>query len=279
MNIDLISIPTDTHQLDGLFYKPEDSHYNQHVAQIFHGNTMNFYTGCSKFLPPDLVSAGVAALAYNRRGHDILAIRNSRNLEGGALQLATEAIADNSYARTWLMDKGYSAPICIGHSNGGVLATKHAATYQDTPALVLLSAHIGGKNMLPIASSKGLFGSNEFPKIIEDAKKMIAEGQGDNLMKMPGWYWITTPLSILDLAENLPSLIGEASEINCPVLFIRGEKEPEDLYPAELFKEKCNTPVDIVIVKGSDHFYVGYEAIVSGIICDWLESHSIIPTQ
>ena len=276
MNIDLISIPTNTHPLDGLFYAPEVNLKNQNVVQIFHGNTMNFYTGCCKFLPPDLVSMGIATLAYNRRGHDILAIRNSRDIEGGALQLTSEAIADNKYARQWLLRKGYLAPICIGHSNGGVLAAKHASTYHDTPALILLSAHIGGKEMLPMASSKGLFGSSEFPKIIEIAKTMTAEGQEDDIIKMPGWYWITTPRSILDLAENLPSLIEEAPKINCPVLFVRGEKEPEDLYPAEIFKKKCNTQVDIAIIDNSDHFYVGHEDIVSRVICDWLENQGII---
>ena len=276
MNIDLISIPTDTHQLDGLLYTPTDNTNNQHIAQIFHGNTMNFYTGCCKFLPPDLVSMGIAVLAYNRRGHDILAIRDSRDVEGGALQLTSEAIADNAYAREWLLEKGYSAPICIGHSNGGVLAARHTSIYQDTPALILLSAHIGGKEMLPMASSKGLFGSSEFPKIVQTARKMLTEGQENNIMRMPGWYWVTTPRSILDLAENLPSLIEEASKINCPVLFIRGEEEPEDLYPAELFKEKCKAPVEIVIIKKSGHFYVGHEDIIKGVICDWIKNLGII---
>ena len=55
MNIDFISIPTDTHQLDGLYYIPGSIANNRQVAQLFHGNTMNFYTGFCKFLPPDLV--------------------------------------------------------------------------------------------------------------------------------------------------------------------------------------------------------------------------------
>jgi pimeloyl-ACP methyl ester carboxylesterase len=125
--------------------------------------------------------------------------------------------------------KGYSSPICVGYSNGGVLATKHAATYKDTPALILLRPHIGGKEMLPIASSKGLFGASKYPEIINIAKEMISNGQGDELIQMPGWYWITTPKSIVDLATNLPHLIEEASRIKCPVLFIRGDQEPEDL--------------------------------------------------
>lgn len=279
MNIDLISIPTNTHQLDGLHYRPTSSSNSRNVAQLFHGNTMNFYTGCCKFLPPDLISIGISALAYNRRGHDILAIRNSRNVEGGALQMTSEAIADNSYARDWLLKKGYTPPICIGHSNGGVLAAKHSAAYQDTPALILLSAHIGGKEMLPIASSKGLFGGSKFPEIIDIAKEMLAKGQGEQIMQMPGWYWITTPKSIIDLASNLPSLIEEASKIKCPVLFIRGDQEPEDLYPAEEFQKECKSSVDIVIIENSNHFYVGAENTVRETICNWLNDKILSKTD
>ena len=279
MNIDLISIPTNTHPLDGLHYTPTSIPNSGHVVQLFHGNTMNFYTGCCKFLPPDLISMGLSALAYNRRGHDILAIRNSRDVEGGALQMTSEALADNNYARDWLLEKGYSSPICIGHSNGGVLATKHAAVNQDTPALILLSAHIGGKEMLPIASSKGLFGANKFPEIINIAKEMVTKGQGDKIIQMPGWYWITTPKSIIDLASNLPHLIEEASKIKCPVLFIRGDQEPRDLYPAEEFQKECKSSVDIVIIENSNHFYVGAENTVRETICDWLNDKILSKTN
>jgi hypothetical protein len=54
---------------------------------LFHGNTMNFYVGAPRFLPPVLTRLGLACLAFNRRGHDILTIRDSRAAEGAAFQL------------------------------------------------------------------------------------------------------------------------------------------------------------------------------------------------
>ena len=74
-------------------------------------------------MPPAFVSLDYAALAYNRRGHDILSVRDSRDVEGAALQSTNEAIADNVYAREWLMAKGHAAPICVGHSNGGTFGS------------------------------------------------------------------------------------------------------------------------------------------------------------
>src|SRR5256885_1381806 len=66
----LVSIATDTIPLDGAWYEPDGGRAAQ-AALLFHGNTMNFYTGAPRFLPPALVELGLACLAFNRRGHDI----------------------------------------------------------------------------------------------------------------------------------------------------------------------------------------------------------------
>ena len=71
MPLSLISIPTDTHALDGLWYEPDAP--ARGAAMLLHGNCMNFYTGAPRFLPPHLTRLGLAALAFNRRGHDMVA--------------------------------------------------------------------------------------------------------------------------------------------------------------------------------------------------------------
>src|SRR5216684_1090121 len=96
MRAELVSVPTDTIPLDGLYYEPEGSAAG--AVMLFHGNTMNFYVGALRFLPPVLVKLGLACLAFNRRGHDILSTRDSRTPEGGAFQLAYEGIEDNRTA-------------------------------------------------------------------------------------------------------------------------------------------------------------------------------------
>jgi alpha-beta hydrolase superfamily lysophospholipase len=99
VNINLVSIPTDTVPLDGAWYEPEGK--AKGAVLLFHGNTMN-YMGAPRFLPPALTELGFACLAFNRRGHDILAIRNSRAAEGAAFQTYAEAIADNRIAAEWV---------------------------------------------------------------------------------------------------------------------------------------------------------------------------------
>ena len=93
----LVSIDTPTTPLDGAWYHPQGRRAIGAVL-LFHGNTMNFYTGMLRFLPPALVEMGYACLAFNRRGHDILAIRDSRAAEGGAYQTIAQAVEDNRLA-------------------------------------------------------------------------------------------------------------------------------------------------------------------------------------
>ena len=143
MRTELVSIATDTLPLDGALHLPEGRPVAGAVL-LFHGNTMNFYVGAPRFLPPVLTRLGLACLAFNRRGHDILSIRDSRAAEGAAFQLTREGIEDNRYAAAWMAERGFPDPVVIGHSNGGMLAVKHVADHPETPAMVLLSAHGGG---------------------------------------------------------------------------------------------------------------------------------------
>jgi hypothetical protein len=66
---ELISIETDTLPLDGAFHRP-DAETTVGAVLLFHGNTMNFYVGAPRFLPPALTKLGLACLSFNRRGHD-----------------------------------------------------------------------------------------------------------------------------------------------------------------------------------------------------------------
>ncbi len=118
MRTQLITIQTDDIPIDGTFHEPDDGK-PKGVALYFHGNTMNFYTGGARFLPPVLTKLGLAVLAFNRRGHDILTTRASRAAEGGAFQTTAQAIADNRYAAQWLAARGnatYANPVIIASS-------------------------------------------------------------------------------------------------------------------------------------------------------------------
>jgi pimeloyl-ACP methyl ester carboxylesterase len=270
LNTSLVSIATDTLSLEGAWYEPA-GRKARGAALLFHGNTMNFYSGAPRFLPPRLAELGLASLAFNRRGHDILAIRDSRAAEGAAFQSIGEAIADNRYAAEWVAARGFKNPLVIGHSNGGMLAVRHVADQPQTPALVLLSAHCGGKDMVPLASRAGLLAAERLEELAAQARALMDAGRGRELMLLPGWWYVTSAASFLDL-ENCPDILALAPRISCPVLYVRGDAEPRDLYPAEEFRRRCAGPCEVAIVPQCDHFYRGREAAVADLVCRWLRN-------
>ena len=269
MQVELVSIPTDTHPLDGLLYEPQTTAGGS--ALLMHGNTMNFYTGSLRFLPPVLMELGFACLAFNRRGHDILSTRASRIAVGGAYQTAAEGIEDNRLAAEWLRARGYSNPVVIGHSNGGMLAVQHVADHPQTPALVLLSAHMGGKNMVQRTSKAGLFAGDRVDELTAQAKSLVAAGRGRDLLLLPGWWYVISAESFLDRLYDTPDGLALAPRIKCPVLYIRGDKEPRESYPAEAFRDCAGGPVTVEIVPDCDHFYNGCEETIQKIVTGWLE--------
>ena len=269
MRTQLISILTDTIPLDGAFYEPEQGAVTG-AALLFHGNTMNFYTGPPRFLPPVLTKLGLACLAFNRRGHDILTTRASRTVEGGAYQFTNEAIADNNYAAAWLADHGFKRPIVIGHSNGGMLGVRHVVDHPQTPALVLLSAAPGGMVKDNSGGKERIFAADRMTEITVKAKKLVEAGRGRELIFMPGWWYVISAESFLDRIVSMPDTVGLASSIYCPVLTIRGDKEEKAVYPVEKFQQHCGGQCTVEIVSDCDHFYNDREDYIAQLVSSWL---------
>ena len=268
MRTELISIPTPTHPLDGAYYTPDGP--SKGAAMYCHGNQMNFYVCAARFLAPHITALGYEYLAFNRRGHDSVSTYNSRECVGGAYQTVAEGIEDNELAAKYLADKGFKNPIVIGHSNGGVLASEHVARHPETRALILLSAHAGGNRLTNPQSARSYTINEKTDEQTREAEALTAAGKPRQLMLIPAWWWVISARTFLDRLANAPDLVENAKRIRCPVLFIRGDQEPKENYPAERFKENCAGPCEVVIIPNCDHFYVGAEERVAKTVTDWL---------
>jgi len=115
---------------------------------------MNFYVGALRFLPPVLLKLGLACLAFNRRGHDILSTRNSRVPEGGAFQLAREGIEDNRSAARWIAERDSR------RSDHRPQQRRHArrsarCDHPQTPALVTAIGAPGRQNIMVAPARAG----------------------------------------------------------------------------------------------------------------------------
>jgi pimeloyl-ACP methyl ester carboxylesterase len=269
MQLELVSIPTPTTPLDGLFYQPDGGATAGGVL-LFHGNTMNFYVGAPRFLPPALTRLGFACLAFNRRGHDIMSIRNSRKAEGAAFQLTREGLEDNAIAARWMAEKGFAEPVVIGHSNGGMLGVRHVVDHPRTRALILLSAGRGGASSVQSGGTEGLLAGDRFDEIHERARALVAQGRGQELMLIPGWWYVITADSFIDRLTEVPDTVALAPQVKCPSLCIRGDKELPDRYPAEEFARAATAPSTAVVIPDCDHFYNGREDEVVAAVTSWL---------
>jgi pimeloyl-ACP methyl ester carboxylesterase len=268
MRTELISIPTPIHPLDAAYYTPDGP--SKGAVMYCHGNQMNFYVGAARFLAPHITGLGYDFMPFNRRGHDSVSTYDSRECVGGAYQTVAEGIEDNEIAANYLAANGYKNPIVIGHSNGGVLASEHVARHPETRALILLSAHAGGNRLMNPSSARNFSLAGNTAAQIKEAKELLAAGKPRQLMLIPAWWWVISARTYLDRLTNAPDLVDNAKRIHCPVLFIRGDQEPRENYPAERFQENCAGPCEVVIVPNCDHFYVGAEDRVSKIVTDWL---------
>ena len=274
MSLELVSIETDTYPLDGALYEPDGGARNGAIL-IMHGNCGNFYSGVPRHLPPLLAPRGYAVLAYNRRGHDILTA-SARQPTGGAYQRISEMIADNQYAQAWLAERGHARPIVIGHSNGGMLAVQHCAGNASVRALVLLSAHMGGKNLFRTISQAGLMAGDRFEEFSVRARELVAAGKGCELMSVPGWWWVISADTFVDYLDFCPDILELAPQVRCPVLFLRGDQEAQHIYPGEAFVERTNGPAEFVLVPGCDHFYHEREAVAADLVADWLVRSGVV---
>ena len=271
MRLELVSIPTPTIPLDGLYYEP-DSGPTAGGVLLFHGNTMNFYVGALRFLPPAMTRIGFACLAFNRRGHDVLSTRSSRLPEGGAFQLTREAIEDNALAARWMADRGFADPVVIGHSNGGMLGVRHAVDHPRTRGLVLLSAGRGGATTVQSGGTEGLLAGDRFDEIHARARELVAQGRGRELLLMPGWWYVITAESFIDRLTEVPDTIALAPQVKCPVLCIRGDKENAERYPAEEFARAAGPSAVASVIENCDHFYNGRQEAVAEVVKSWLST-------
>lgn len=274
MRTELVTIRDGDVRLDGAWYEPDDPTASRGAVLLLHGNVSNFYTGPSRFLPPSLTAAGFACLAFNRRGHDIVANDVGRDLSGGAFQTGAEGLEDDDVAARWLAARGHVDPIVVGHSNGGLLGACFAATHPETRALVLLSAHLGGRDIYRRNCAAGMMGADRGDEFEALARELVAAGRGDELLVLPGWTWVISAASLVDRIDATPALMDQAPRVTCPTLTLRGSLEPAETYPMAAFAAATAGEAETVVIDGSDHWYGGHEDRVAAAVVGWLTRHA-----
>jgi len=136
--------------------------------------------------------------------------------------------------------------------------------------MILLSAHGGGTGGVSRSSRAGMMAGDRLNEITAHARALLASGRGRELMLMPGWWYVISAESFVDRMTEMPDILELAPQVRCPVLYLRGDQEGADNYPAEAFQARAGGPCEVQIVPNCDHFYVGREAAVIERVTAWL---------
>lgn len=287
MNANFLRITTeDKLILQGILYLPDTK--TQRAYLHIHGMGGNFYE--NRFLDimaEELTHDGYSFMSINTRGHDIIADFPVAGSEekykrvGNAYEKFGECLLDIKPAIDYLEKEGYSEIILCGHSLGAVKVVYYMAKTQDQriKKLILMSP----PDMVGLAEKESYHQG-----ILEQAKKMILEGHGDELLPIKIWDWYHLsantyvdlnsrdyPVDIFNTYDkSRPSLLREVRILTLAFLGGRDDAAILPLKEAlEIIKNKAvNAPrFDIDIVEDAPHSYFGKEKEMTKKITDWLK--------
>ena len=232
MNCELVRVRTsDGLILDGAYHAPPAGiapSLSVDAFLLIHGTGSNFYAGgVLETFAVQAMNSGVRVLRVNTRGHDgVCSIPNERgSVKGGATY---ETVADCRYdVAAWieyLVARGHSRIVLVGHSMGGVKAIYSQA--HDLHAAVRAIVGIS-----PPRFSHANFMSHplgaKFREDFQTATDLVVRGQPDALFpaRQPLPFLATAagyiekygPADRYDIVQHLP-------HIPCPALILLGSE-------------------------------------------------------
>ncbi len=175
---------------------------------------------------------------------------------------------------------GYSRVALVGHSAGWASVGRYQADSKDqrVAGLVFASPAVG-----PSAVA-------DDPQLLAQAKKLVDEGAGDDLLRLPhrsfpSFISAATHLDIITTPREYTDFFGTQTpnpaitRVTCPILAffgskgdIGGEKALNLLKSSVQRLSHGPRRVETTVIGNGDHEYVGEEAQVAQTIARWAEA-------
>lgn len=260
------------------------------AALLLHGVAGNFYTS-STFEPliPKLQELGLAVLTVNTRGHDsvfAVSLGNVRQRLGAAYETVDDSRHDIAAWVEFLTSRGHERIVLIGHSLGAIKAVYAHAHEKFAEVAAVVAASPPGLSYSAFMNAPE---SSVFFDSLSTAKRMVAEGHGDDLFtaKFP-FPLLITAASYIDKygpAERY-NILKFAAELPCPALFTCGSKElasggiafaglPDALMSLPNADRRATA-----VVEGADHVYTGLAETWAQVVVSWLcTQHAALGAQ
>ena len=283
MLADLVEVTTsDNVTLGGAYFAPtvRESATPIEAVCFFHGDTGHFYRPLYLELGARLAAQGVAFLAANRRGHDIV----SNGAPGGPLAgYAHESVEDSriDYA-AWLRllrERGHTNVAIGGHSGGAVRAAYAQSRERYSEVAAVISVSPGEYDHQGLIDLHG----NDFTSAYHWSVEQVQNGSPDAYIR-PGIPWGSswTARAFIDCfnPDNRYSVRRRASELECPALFIFGSLEcgdgPDSLPVCGAamrgLRRAAYPHATVHVIDGATHGYVDRDLELFETILGWLKS-------
>jgi pimeloyl-ACP methyl ester carboxylesterase len=250
-----------------------------------HGWGANFYTPSYVGIGRGLAERGFPTISVNTRMHDIgnvekYTLLGKRVRGGGYWGVTSEDARDISAWIDYARQLGYSRVVLVGHSAGWASVARYQADSQDPRVAGLVFASPG----------VGYSPQPDDPQLLAQAKKLVDEGAGDDLIRLShrstaSFVSAATELDIANTPRQYKDFFGTQTSdaaitrVTCPVLAFFGSKDDiggeKDLaLLTSSVRRLAHGParVDTAMIANGNHEYVGEEAQVAQVITRWIQT-------
>ena len=269
----------------GVMFTAPKSSLPRPIAIIWvHGWGANFYSPSYVGIGRALAGRGFTTISVNTRMHDVGNVEKysffgKRVRGGGYWGVTSQDALDIAAWIDFAEHVGFSNVVLVGHSAGWASVGRYQAKTGDrrVAGLVLASGMIGPAQ------------GND-PELIAQAKKLVADGAGEDLLRLPNRAFpsFISAATYLDM-ENTPREYKDffgmthtqtpaVTRVKCPILAFFGTRsdidaeKDLDLLKSSLQRIPGSPKLETAMIVNGDHEYVGEEAQVAEKIAHWVEA-------
>ncbi len=278
MLVDLVhTTTTDDVKISGIVLEPDRPRDDLMVDALVmvHGSAGNFYLSPSNPRAAKLRDLGIPTALFNTRGHDVVGGRAGKTRTGNAYELLSETHLDLKAAVAHMVERGYKRVGIWGSSLGAVRVVIAQAKNQDPNVAGVIS-------LAPLRFSHEYYSncemSDQHLQYYEEAKALVAEGKGDQIMMVDfpneNAYFSAGVYLDRHCSEHYDITKGHADKITCPLLILTGTEEQHPRMRdagrdmAELCKGMDN--VRWTHLDGADHGWHNKEDELFDEVLGWL---------
>ncbi len=289
MLVELVRTKTsDGLRLDGSLALPAAKQTEPPVADaaiLLHGVGGSFFGGAMfDPLSDRLLELGIAAVRVNTRGHgsiNMIPSDGGATRGGAAFEVVDQCRYDINAWCDFLVGRGMSRVVLVGHSLGAIKAVYSAAQAPHPNVVAVIAA---SPPRLSHSSFQVGPRSHDFFESLATAKQLVKEGRPEQLITA------TFPFPLLISAASYVDKYGDerynilkfVSQLACPALFTYGSIELEQggiafaglpdaiLQAVSGAEEAGRFKPDIMTIADADHFYTGKYDELAGVVAKWL---------